>query len=486
MKRTHKLIAQALLLLFTSHLSLSSLAFCGFYVAPAGSQLFNNKSEVILVRNGNSTTVTMSNDFKGNVRDFAMVIPVPVVLQEHQIKIVDRSIFETLDKYSAPRLVEYYDENPCAPEIDLTYSLAESAAPSLHMRMDMLTEDAMDYNVTIEARYEVGEYEILLLSATESRGLQQWLEDNDYDIPAQAREVLEPYIKSNMKFFVAKVNLNKMPQGEYLSPIQIAYSSPKFMLPIRLGMANSKGAQDLIVYAFTPQGRVECTNYRTIKMPTDRNIPLSVEPVFGDFYKRVFDRSYHQNNQKGVFLEYAWDVSPQVGVKCDPCVGPPPVLVDFSKAGLDWVNTSNNPNVFFTRLHVRYTRDKFPSDLQFQVTPNKERFQCRYIMTHPATGDMSCEAGQEYMEELKNRQALEREELAFLTGYNENTKEPLGQYLRKEGAITGLALALDIHDDGKNGPGSSNIPFIMLSLATLIAAGIYLERELQRPSRLAS
>jgi len=79
----------------------------------------------------------------------------------------------------------------------------------------------------IEAEYQIGEYDILILSATESDGLRRWLTDNDYTIPQDADEVLNPYIKSNMKFFVVKVNLEKVAsqETEYLSPIQITYSS---------------------------------------------------------------------------------------------------------------------------------------------------------------------------------------------------------------------------------------------------------------------
>ena len=88
-------------------------SFCGFYVAKIGTQLFNNKSEVILVRDGKNSTITMSNDFKGDVKDFAMVVPVPVVLRKDQIRITNRNVFARLGEYSSPRLVEYYDQNPC-------------------------------------------------------------------------------------------------------------------------------------------------------------------------------------------------------------------------------------------------------------------------------------------------------------------------------------------------------------------------------------
>jgi hypothetical protein len=185
-------------------------------------------------------------------------------------------------------------------------------------------------------------------------------------------------------------------------------------------MANSNGSQDMIVYALTTQGRVECTNYRTVKMPTDRNIPLYVEPKFGDFYKSLFEKTYKQEGRNAVFLEYAWNVSPYTAVKCDPCVGPPPVNYDFVEAGADWITQGNfNQTIFFTRLHVRYSRDKLPSDLQFQVTPNNENFQCRYVMTYPASGsDFTCDAGQEYLVDLYNRRKKEVDELAALTGWS--------------------------------------------------------------------
>ena len=211
-----------------------------------------------------------------------------------------------------------------------------------------------------------------------------------------------------------------------MRPIQITFDHDKFMLPLRLGMANSQGSQDMIVYAFTRKGRVECTNYRTVKMPTDRNIPLYVQPKFGDFYKSLFEKTYLHEGRNAVFLEYAWNVSPYNSMHCDPCVGPPPVNRDFVDAGVDWLEDPNAPqqDIFFTRLHVRYTRDKFPADLQFQVTPNSEMFQCRYVMTYPAGGDLSCEAGQTYLVDLFNRRKKEVDELSALTGWNEKEGKP--------------------------------------------------------------
>lgn len=422
----------------------TSFGFCGFYVAKADASIFNNKSEVIMVRDGNANVITMSNDFNGNVSDFAMVVPVPVVLKKEDIKIVDRKIFEYLDAYSAPRLVEYYDNNPCYSYVESdetsVLSMATLKATSTETRLE-------SYNkaVKIEAQYKIGHYDILILSATESTGLRDWLIQNGYKIPLTADEVLNPYIKSNMKFFVVKVDIKEFQkQGfQYLNPLQIKFDSPKFMLPIRLGMANSQGAQDMIVYAFTRTGRVECTNYRTVKMPTDRKIPLPVKSEFNSFYKMLFEKNWKTENRNAVFLEYAWDVTPNWSVKCDPCVGPPPMNQELVDAGIWW----GNQQTFFTRLHLRYEKTKFPSDLVFQVTPNNENFQARYVLTNPAQGDLSCEAGQEYIEDLSNRRKLEVDEYAALTGVpfkggssylHEFKKQNTIQY-KKNGFFEGLS-----------------------------------------------
>lgn len=411
----------ALAILFGLLTPYASQAFCGFYVAQANAQLFNKSSQVIIVRDATRSVISMHSDFQGDVKEFAMVVPVPVVLKRNEIRIIDKSIFNTLDAYSGPRLVEYYDENPCYENIAKEqnyFSMDESmAAPTMNTRA---LASAVKNKVTIEAQYTVGEYDILLLSAKESNGLSIWLEENDYKIPDGATEVLEPYIKNNMKFFVVKVNLeakNRLGVDE-LRPIQISFNSTKFMLPIRLGMANANGDQDMIVYAFSKKGRVECTNYTTHEMPTGRNVPLDVQGKFGKFYKDLFKKKWARHKD-AVYVEYAWDVTPTwQGVKCDPCTGPPPLTADLQKAGVDWLNDGSGDRVFFTRMHVRYGRSYFPQDLAFQETPNTKNYQARYIITHPAQGNLSCEAGQKYIYKLTKRRHTEVQNAVALAGWS--------------------------------------------------------------------
>jgi hypothetical protein len=217
-----------------------------------------------------------------------------------------------------------------------------------------------------------------------------------------------------MKFFVAKVNLKEFEKAGYqqLRPLQMAYESPKFMLPIRLGMVNATTAQDLLVYVLSPKGQAEITNYRTVNVPSDAEIPVFVKDKFGDFYKAMFETAYDREGKKVAFREYAWDMS-----NCDPCSAEPLNREELKKAGVFWLTPNASNNVFITRLHVRYTRDKFPEDLMFQETSNRQQFQGRYVLRHAFTGEMKCEAAREYKRTLNQRFEEEAQTLAKLTGW---------------------------------------------------------------------
>src|SRR5256885_14380765 len=108
------------------------VGFCGFYVAKADTRLFNRASQVVLVRDGDRTVMTMANDFEGEPKEFAVVIPVPTFLKREQIHVGEKALVDHLDAYSAPRLVEYFDSNPCeARSFNETVRMSAAAAPSM-------------------------------------------------------------------------------------------------------------------------------------------------------------------------------------------------------------------------------------------------------------------------------------------------------------------------------------------------------------------
>lgn len=394
----------------------ASHAFCGFFVGKADASLGNRSSQVIVARNEGRTVVSMLNEYRGELAQFALVVPVPQVLERSQVRVGDRRTFDRLDAFTAPRLAEYRDPDPCAPRRNKAYpaSIAQDLAAAKPGRER--SDGAL--GVAVEARYTVGEYEIVILSAKQSDGLETWLVENGYRIPAGAGAALRPYVKQGMKFFVARVDLAEHARlgKAWLSPLQFAFESPKFMLPVRLGMLNADGAQDLVVYLLTRQGRVETTNYRTVRMPTDVDVPGFVRDDFGATYRRIFDEQVRHEGRGSVFTEYFWDLG-----WCDPCAASPLTADELRDAGVFWVpagaSASGAQQAVVTRLHLRYTRETLPEDLVFQETADRANWQVRYVLRTPWAGDEdACPAARPYFDEVRERQEREAATLATLTG----------------------------------------------------------------------
>jgi len=388
-------------------------AFCGFYVSGAGGALFNDATQVVLLRLGTRTVLSMQNDYRGPVEAFALVVPVPVVLHEGDVKTLPKAVFAKVDAMGAPRLVEYWEQDPCEQGMDEEDKGGFRTA-GFAMRQSRNGDD--DYKVTIEAQFDVDEYKVVVLSAEDSTGLDRWLRDNGYRIPDGAEPLLRPYVEGGSKFFVARVDPAKVKFEDgraALSPLRVHYDADDFALPIRLGLANSSGTQDLIVNILAPNQRYELANYKNVIIPTNLDVKDEVRRRFGEFYAALFDRTL-EVNPGAIVTEYAWDAS-----SCDPCPGPTLDGSDFATLGADALAGERGRAEMYgggfvlTRVHARYGKDGAPDDLVFRAAPaivggreNRDQggrleeraqpsdynnFQARYAIRHAWTGPITCD-----------------------------------------------------------------------------------------------
>jgi MYXO-CTERM domain-containing protein len=401
-------------------------AFCGFYVAGADQKLYNNATLVVLMRDGTRTVLSMQNDYQGPPEDFALVIPVPVVLQEGDVKTLPKEVFDRVDKLAAPRLVEYWEEDPCDVR---KYERLEGAVAT--GAMPDPEKPAEKLGVKIEAQFEVAEYQVVILSAEDSTGLDTWLKQEKYNIPEGAAPILQPYVQSGMKFFVAKVDVTKVKfeNGRAkLSPLRFHYDSPEFSLPVRLGLINAQGPQDLLIHILARNQRYHMANYPNATIPTNLEVKDETRDQFGKFYVSLFDHTLAQH-PKAVVTEYAWAAG-----SCDPCPEPALTLEELVTLGADVLpvyaetigkSVQNQtpladdlqwtvPNEFvLTRLHARYDASSLGEDLVFAEAPaivggrewmqengkieqgsredSYNNFQARYIIRHPWTGKIECQ-----------------------------------------------------------------------------------------------
>jgi hypothetical protein len=392
-------------------------AFCGFFVAGSNSKLSNNASQVVLLRKGHRTVMTMSNNYQGPPENFAMVVPVPVVLHKEDVKTLPADVFDHIDALSAPRLVEYWEQDPCRPryrEEEKGGVVYDGAMPT--------PKKPKDLGVKVEARFAVGEYEIVILSARDSGGLETWLHENHYQIPDGAKTALAPYVREQMKFFVAKVNIQKVHKENgvvVLSPLRFGFDADELRLPVRLGLLNANGKQDLIVYILHPEKRFEVANYPNVFIPTNLEVADEVRKNYAAFYAELFDATLAHANGKAVVTEYAWQTS-----SCDPCPTPPLQASDLVTLGADVAvpkqEMQGGPGGYYgnfaswvlTRLHTRYDKNTLSEDLIFREAKpvwggranyngtsadagaqesSENNFQGRYIIRHYWTGPVKCE-----------------------------------------------------------------------------------------------
>jgi hypothetical protein len=284
-----------------------------------------------------------------------------------------------------------------------------------------------DLGVQVLARFEVGEYQIVILSAKEAAGLDTWLRQNRYHIPAGAAPALAPYVREQMKFFVAKVNIQKVkrdPDGTaVLSPLRFDFEAPELRLPVRLGLINAEAKQDLIVYVLHPEKRFEVANYRTVPIPTNLEVADDTRQSFPAFYAELFDATLAHLGGRAVVTEYSWDSG-----SCDPCPTPPLRPNEVATLGGDVLfgmatpGSANVPNqpwrgrgrrfgwrMVLTRLHTRYDRQTLSDDLVFReaegLVGGREgmtetiaqpgggnAFQARYVIRHYWSGPVQCKS----------------------------------------------------------------------------------------------
>lgn len=382
----------------------SAQAFCGFYISGGDSKLFNDATQVVLMRHGIQTVLSMQNNFSGPPEGFAMVVPVPIVLQQENVKTLPKEIFDKVDQLTTPRLVEYWEEDPCAP----VYHYEDRMMASTGNDLDGPPPAP---EVQVHAQFSVGEYDIVILSTEHATALETWLHDNAYVIPEGSAPYFQPYVDSGSYFFVAKVDPEKVTfeNGHaVLSPLRFAFTSDTFTLPMRLGLINSKGSQDLLVYILGVDQRYNAANRPNVTIPTNIEVVNDVRNGFGDFYRTLFAKTVAQN-ANAVVTEYSWAAS-----SCDPCPGPTMLQEDYMTLGQDTLPTDDHYSWVITRLHYRYDAESLGEDLVFaeapaimggrefvtadgelergaQPSPYGNNFQGRYIIRHRWDGEVTCD-----------------------------------------------------------------------------------------------
>lgn len=328
-------------------LSLPPTAFACPTIATGTTNPLNfETAQVAIVRQGDHTTFSVSINPLGEKQGFALVLPVPELLLESQVRTLDPSVFAALDGYSGPRHVT---DAGCPSDQGLfpQESTADSAG----------ADESGDGAVTVEAEYLVGEYQVTILSAEESNALGTWLTANGYYLPEGAEPRLSEYIEAGSYFLAAKVaDEAAAADGTPLSPLQISYQSEIFSIPLRLATLNSPGEQDMVIYAINDMadGRAGIANYPEFEVASGCIWGDPARDEFVGFYADRFREAWARQGDAAWTVEYAGAFG-----DCNPCSN---VSIDETHLA-DLGFTGDAWNHYLTRMHARYTPEQADQDL---------------------------------------------------------------------------------------------------------------------------
>ena len=401
----------------------AALAFCGTYAGSAGSTPTNHASQVILVREGKRTTITMANDVTTVGTGLSVLIPVPGDVDPADVKLVDVGLMERVDKYAAPRLVEYTCDDlygnkgvGCACAGDIAKQLLARFA---YENLPGFLESTGLADATVE-------YEVLSPSSMDDlTGASTML---GREISPAASPLVQEQIDAGSSFISVKVDLREAGIGAlWLPPIQFSYESDNMVLPIKLGTASSTGEQDVILHVITTAGKGQVSISSYPEMSTDAECMWDQEGLqsFSGFWDQKVEEAFLTSGGEAAFMtEYVWGPT-----ACDPCTGSGPldasVLKDLGFQGDPAQST-------LTRLHVRYQASAVEGDLMLYPTNTASNQQYRFIQYDESLETDFPICGEGFVD---NPGSCETEDTALSGG----SPLPIGWLVMAGGGLVGLA-----------------------------------------------
>jgi MYXO-CTERM domain-containing protein len=283
----------------------------------------NHSVHMVLMKNGDTTAITLMPDYEGPIASFAMVTVVPPDVSIDRLTTLRREFVDRVDTVSAPRFAEFWEMDPCEKgkaeqewERDLTAS--DSGAFLGVMKTDPSKKVAKELLVDVDARQKEGEYTLELLDSWDK--LSQRLADKSYKAPDGLKDALAPYLASGHKILLADVDSNRIElvggDRAQLSPVRFWTERPYDVVPARLGLVSAAPKQELFLYVLASESRYQVTNYPTKFAPTNLRVDFKAKERMGEFYAGLHDL-FLQKNPQTFLAEYVW----HTGGCGQPCAG---------------------------------------------------------------------------------------------------------------------------------------------------------------------
>ena len=182
--------------------------------------------QILFAMEGDQVEAQVQIQYQGAAADFSWVVPTPSL---PEIGVSSSAVFSRLAANAGIRFQLDWDTvNGCYPWLFEGDASAGGGPPS------GTGGTPTDGGVTVVQQSQVGPYDYTILQATSLDPLLTWLADNDYNVPAAAGALLEPYVLMGDTMHFVAFKLQKDRDVGDIQPVTLRYEDDQPMIPIQL------------------------------------------------------------------------------------------------------------------------------------------------------------------------------------------------------------------------------------------------------------
>jgi len=222
---------------------------CGGFFCSLQQRVDQTGEQILFSVNGTKISAHIQINYQGEAENFSWVLPMP---SAPEMSVGTDQLFSALRATTDPRFELKWMENPqCEFEIkcedcwmeDGDFASAEGGEPAPNAGggggVEILDEGA------------VGPFDYQVVSSEDGAAMFTWLNENDYDQPVEAEELITHYVDQEFVFLALKLQKN-MSTGD-LQPIVVDYEAPNLAcIPLKLTSISS--TPDMPVYTWILAG----------------------------------------------------------------------------------------------------------------------------------------------------------------------------------------------------------------------------------------
>ncbi|HLV66709.1 MAG TPA: DUF2330 domain-containing protein [Polyangiaceae bacterium] len=350
-------------------------ALNGFLAGKTDPDLKTHTTQVVVMKKGEMTAVSVMPDYQGPIEPFAIVLLVPGDVTAARVTTLKREFVDRVDTVSAPRFHEFWEQDPCdpgPPQQEWERSLKVEGGGFLGGgSISGGKKTAKELFLDTEAKTKEGEYRFTVLEP--GGDVVGWLGKKGYKAPANAAATVKPYFVQGYRAVIAEVDPKRIEliggDRAVLSPIRFVTEQPFDTIPVKPGQLNSPGKQELLVYVLS-DGRYEVKNYQNQFAPTNVAVDFVVKERMGEFYTALHDIILAKN-PRTFLTEYAW---PTDGCG-QPCATEPLLIHELLSLGGDAFEEGLPKAERFPKPPDLTPEEKAAQDAELKALKPKERRQ---------------------------------------------------------------------------------------------------------------